>query len=153
VLSSNSLYNIVTFYYNGDFKITTKQQEEKDIPTDSTVRAPNRIDTSLSLRIDPFYIVLPGSIYGLSGRLLDSTGTPLNSKKITFSVGPDIGSLPPINQTRTDSLGTFKVNGLRAPMTEGWYNIQAHFEGGGRYNPSDSDVIGLWVNSQANKSS
>ena len=45
------------------------------------------------------------------------------------------------------------MNGLTAPRREGWYNIQAHFEGGGRYNPSDSDVIGLWVNSQANNSS
>jgi hypothetical protein len=153
LLSSNSLYTIVTFYYNGDFRITAKQQQEKEIPIDSNLRAPNRIDTSLSLRIDPFYIVLPGSIYGLSGRLIDSTGNPLNSKKITFSVGPDLGSLPPINQTRTDSSGNFKVNGLSAPMIEGWYNIHAHFEGEGRYNPSDSDVIGLWVNSQANKSS
>lgn len=67
-------------------------------------------------------------------------------------MGPEIGSLPPINQTRTDSSGNFRVNGLTAPMREGWYNIQAHFEGGGRYNPSDSGVIGLWVNSQANSS-
>jgi hypothetical protein len=132
--------------------ITTKQQE-RDTPISSNLRAPNRIDTPLSLRIEPFYIVQPGSIYGLSGRLIDSTGNPLHSKKITFSVGPDIGSLPPIDQTRTDSSGNFKVNGLRAPMTEGWYNIQAHFEAGGRYNPSDSDVISLWVNSQANNSS
>jgi len=44
------------------------------------------------------------------------------------------------------------VNGLRAPMTEGWYNIQANFEGGGRYNPSNSNVIGLWVNREANSS-
>jgi hypothetical protein len=44
------------------------------------------------------------------------------------------------------------VNGLTAPRREDWYNIQAHFEGGGRYNASDYGVIGLWVNSQANSS-
>ena len=92
-LSSNSLYNIVTFHYNGDFKITTKQQqqrekEEKVVP--SHQKADNRINTLLSLRIDPFYIVKPGSNYGLSGKLTDSDSNPLRSKKITFRAYPKI---------------------------------------------------------------
>jgi hypothetical protein len=107
------------------------------------------IDTSLSVRIVPFYIVIPGAIYGLSGRLVDSNSNPLGSKKITFSTGPDPGSLPPINETRTNRLGNYEVHGLRAPTTEGWYNIQARFAGGGRYNPANSDVVGLWVNREA----
>lgn len=121
-------------------KLTAKQQTS------------DRLDTLLSLHIVPFYIVRPGAIYGLEGSLMDSNSKPLHRKKISFSVGPDPGSLPPISDTRTNNEGTYKVNGLRAPTTEGWYNIQAHFEGGGRYNPSDSHVVGLWVNKEASTS-
>ena len=102
-----------------------------------------RKPTSLSLRIEPFYIVKPGASYGLSGKLSDlRCGRPMRSQRIIFESGHGI---PSINSTITDDSGNFRVSGLRAPMTEGYYNHRALYEGRPGYNPSASGVIALRV--------
>jgi hypothetical protein len=103
VLSSNSLYNIVTFYYNGDFRITTKQQQEKDIPAVSNLRASNRIDTSLSLALstlkDDGYWYDKG--YGMLVALDNSVA------KYTFS---SIGKMDDDGKIRSIGSVTFDTN-------------------------------------------
>jgi hypothetical protein len=102
-----------------------------------------RNPTSLSLRIEPFYIVKPGTTYGLSGNLLDLRHSrPMHSQRIIFESGHGISS---ITSTITDDSGNFRVGGLRAPMTEGYYNHRALYEGRPGYNPSASGVIALRV--------
>ena len=74
--------------------------------------------TSLSLRIEPFYIVTPGATYELSGKLSDLRhDRPMHSQGILFESGHGI---PSINSTITDDSGNFRVSGLRVPMTEGY---------------------------------
>lgn len=102
-----------------------------------------RRPTSLSLRIEPFYIVRPGATYGLSGNLSDLRyGRPMRSQRITFESGHGIRT---VNSTITDDSGNFRVSELRAPMTEGYYNHRALYEGRPGYNPSASGVIALRV--------
>jgi hypothetical protein len=102
-----------------------------------------RNPTSLSLRIEPFYIVTPGATYGLSGKLWDLRhDRPMRLQRIIFESGPDI---PSINSTITDDSGNFRVTGLRAPVTEGYYNHRALYEGRPGYNSSASGVIALKV--------
>ena len=56
--------------------------------------------TSLSLTIEPFYIVTPGATYGLSGTLMDTRHSrPVESQRIIFENGEGI---PPINGATTD---------------------------------------------------
>jgi len=99
--------------------------------------------TSLSLTIEPFYIVKPGASYGLSGTLTDTRHSrPVAEELITFQVGDGI---PPINTVRTNNSGNFGVSGLIAPNTVGDYNLQARFNGGHGYDPSESLVITLRV--------
>jgi hypothetical protein len=66
----------------------------------------------------------------------------MRSQPIIFESGHGI---PSINSTITDDSGNFRVDGLRAPITEGYYNHQSHFEGRPGYKPSASDVIALRV--------
>jgi hypothetical protein len=102
-----------------------------------------RRSTSLSLRIEPFYIVRPGATYGLSGKLSDLRyGRPMHSQRIIFESGHGI---PTINSTITDDSGNFRASELRAPRTEGYYNHRALYEGRPGYNPSTSGVISLRV--------
>jgi hypothetical protein len=116
-----------------------KQQCSIKIDSNHNRRKP----TSLSLRIEPFYIVTPGATYGLSGKLSDLRhGRPMRSQRIIFESGH---SIPSINSTITDDSGNFRVSGLRAPTTEGDYNLRARFEGRGGYEPSASHVITLRV--------
>jgi len=99
--------------------------------------------TSLSLTIEPFYIVRPGATYGLSGTLTDTRHSrPVASEPIIFENGEGI---PPINSVRTNNSGNFRVSGLIAPTTVGDYNLQARFNGGHGYDPSKSLVITLRV--------
>jgi hypothetical protein len=99
--------------------------------------------TSLSLRIDPLYIVKPGATYEISGKLADlRPGRPIDSRRIIFENGDGI---PPINSVNTNESGNFRVSGLRAPTTVGDYNHRARFEGGRGYDPSESEVIALRV--------
>jgi hypothetical protein len=116
-----------------------KQQSSIKIDSNHNRRKP----TSLSLRIEPFYIVRPGATYGLSGKLSDLRyGRPMHSQRIIFESGHGI---PSINSTITDDSGNFRVSGLRAPMTQGYYNHRALYEGRPGYNPSTSGVISLRV--------
>jgi len=116
-----------------------KQQCSIKIDSNHNRRKP----TSLSLRIEPFYIVTHVATYGLSGKLSDLRhGRPMCSQRIIFESGHGI---PSINSTITDDLGNFRVSGLRAPMTEGYYNHRALYEGRPGYNPSASGVISLRV--------
>ena len=116
-------------------------KQQNSIKIDSNHNRRNT--TSLSLSIEPFYIVKPGATYGLSGKLLDlSHCRPMRSQRIIFQSGHDI---PSINSTITDDSGNFRVSGLRAPTTVGNYNHRAHFEGRPGYKPSASDVIALRV--------
>jgi hypothetical protein len=116
-----------------------KQQCSIKIDSNHNRRKP----TSLSLRIEPFYIVTPGTTYGLSGKLSDLRhGRPMHSQRIIFESGHGI---PSINGTITDDSGNYRVSGLRAPTTEGNYNHRARFEGRPGYKPSASDVIALRV--------
>jgi hypothetical protein len=116
-----------------------KQQCSIKIDSNHNGRKP----TSLSLGIEPFYIVTPGATYGLSGKLSDLRhGRPMRSQRIIFESGH---SIPSINSTITDDSGNFRVSGLRAPMTEGYYNHRALYEGRPGYNPSASGVIALRV--------
>jgi hypothetical protein len=119
-----------------------KQQSSIKIDSNYNRRHYNRRKpTSLSLRIEPFYIVTPGATYGLSGKLSDLRhGRPMRSQRIIFESGHGI---PTINSTITDDSGNFRVGGLRAPMTEGYYNHRALYEGRPGYNPSTSSVISL----------
>lgn len=100
-----------------------KQQSSLKIDSNHNRRKP----TSLSLRIEPFYIVRPGATYGLSGKLSDLRyGRPMRSQRITFESGHGIRT---VNSTITDDSGNFRVSELRAPTTEGNYNHRARFEG------------------------
>jgi hypothetical protein len=95
------------------------------------------------LRIEPFYIVKLGATYGLSGKLIDLRhGRPMRLQRIIFETGHGI---PSINSTITDDSGNFRVSGLRAPITEGYYNHRALYEGRPGYKPSASSVIALRV--------
>ena len=116
-----------------------KQQCSIKIDSNHNRRKP----TSLSLRIEPFYIVTTGATYGLSGKLSDLRhGRPMRSQRIIFESGHGI---PSINSTITDDSGNFRVDGLTAPTTEGYYNHRALYEGRPGYNPSASSVIALRV--------
>ncbi len=96
-----------------------------------------------SLTIEPFYIVKPGTTYGLSGKLTDLRhGRPMRLQRIIFESGHGI---PSINSTITYESGNFRVGGLIAPITEGYYNHRALYEGRPGYNPSSSSVIALRV--------
>jgi Carboxypeptidase regulatory-like domain len=118
-----------------------KQQSSTKIDSNDTPTRSN--PTSLSLTIEPFYVVTPGATYGLSGKLTDLRhGRPMRSQRIIFENGEGI---PPINSTTTDDSGNFRVSGLRAPTTEGDYNLRARFKGRGGYEPSASHVITLRV--------
>jgi hypothetical protein len=117
----------------------SKQQSSIKIDSNHNRRKP----TSLSLRIEPFYIVTPGATYGLSGKLLDLRhGRSMRSQRIIFESGHGI---PSINSTITDDSGNFRVSGLRAPMIEGYYNHRALYEGRPGYNTSASGVVALRV--------
>ena len=119
--------------------MNNQQQSSINIYSNHNRRNP----TSLSLTIEPFYIVKPGSTYGLSGKLTDLRhGRPMRLQRIIFESGHGI---PSINSTITDDSGNFRVDGLRAPITEGYYNHRALYEGRPGYNPSASSVIALRV--------
>jgi hypothetical protein len=118
-------------------------KQQNSIKIDSNHTHARRKPTSLSLSIEPFYIVKPGTTYGLSGKLLDLRhGRPMGLQRIIFESGHGI---PSINSTITDDSGNFRVSGLRAPMTQGYYNHRARYEGRPGYNPSTSSVIALRV--------
>ncbi len=119
--------------------MNNQQQSSINIYSNHNRRNP----TSLSLTIEPFYIVKPGTTYGLSGKLTDLRHSrPMRSQRIIFETGHGI---PSINSTITDDSGNFRVDGLRAPITEGYYNHRALYEGRPGYNPSSSGVIALRV--------
>jgi hypothetical protein len=118
-------------------------KQQSSIKINSITHNARRNLTSLSLRIEPFYIVKPGATYGLSGKLLDLRHCrPVRSQRIIFENGHGI---PSINSTITDDSGNFRVGGLRAPITEGYFNHRALYEGRPGYNPSASSVIALRV--------
>ena len=73
--------------------------------------------TSLSLRIEPYYIVTPDATYELSGKLSDLRhGRPMRSQGILFESGHGI---PSINSTITDDSGNFRSKWIKSTYDRG----------------------------------
>ncbi len=108
-----------------------------------TIQTATSIDTSISLQLSGNNKITPGSTFTASGKLINAVAdSPIAGKPITFTIdGSSVGGT-----VNTDSKGKFSVQ-LTAPTAIGKHDVQAHFAGGSQYNPSDSPVRKLTVQS------